>query len=199
MCVNAETSLLSLIIGEMSGLLMYMNNDIDKNMFGLFVMFYTLVQYFEFNMYKYKNIDLNSRLLLVNLGSQGFIFFILMSKLYDVNVMYLIISGFIMIYIISQSLDNNFKKANMYACKNIIKDKCNKWEFLTDKTSSLLGLMYGIMFMWYFTDKRNKFINKTGQYFALTAIVSYLFLKSKNSPSYWCMSSAVLAPIFLIE
>ena len=50
MCINAETSLLSMMLCEISGLLMYMNNNINKKMFGLFVMFYTLVQYFEFNM-----------------------------------------------------------------------------------------------------------------------------------------------------
>ena len=202
MCINAETSLLSMMIGEISGLLMYMNDDINKKMFGLFVMFYTLIQYFEFNMYKYKDVDLNSRLLLINLGSQGFVFFLLMNKLYNVNTLYLIVSGFIMIYTILQGLDNNFKEANMYACKgitdNMRKNPCNKWNFLTNKTSLLLGLMYGSMFLWYFSDKKNEFIDKTGKYFALTAIISYVFLKSKNSPSYWCMSSAILAPICLI-
>ena len=72
MCINAPTSLGSFIIGETSGLLLINTGDKPRQMIGLFVMFFSLVQLFEYNIYKNNNIKLNSKLLLLNLATQGF-------------------------------------------------------------------------------------------------------------------------------
>ena len=51
MCINAETSLASFAIGEIAGLLLLASKNNDKKVIGLFIMFYSLVQLFEYNIY----------------------------------------------------------------------------------------------------------------------------------------------------
>ena len=48
MCINAETSLLSLLIGQTAGLIL-LSKNIERQMIGAFIMFYSLIQYFEYN------------------------------------------------------------------------------------------------------------------------------------------------------
>ena len=52
MCVNYQTSLAAFIFGEITGLILIFDQDksstnYDKIFIGLFVMFYSLIQFFE--------------------------------------------------------------------------------------------------------------------------------------------------------
>ena len=65
--------------------------------------------------------------------------------------------------------------------------------------------MYAIMFIWLFSKKTPRFknisidfINNSRNIFVCTLIISYFLLNYKNSPSIWCLSSAIVAPLFLI-
>lgn len=198
MCVNFETSLASFIIGESSGLVLIGSKEKEKIIIGLFVMFYSLIQFFETNIYFGNDTSsIYSRLLLINLGFQGLIFFVLMTNLYEINNFYIIISSIISIYIMFEACKTDFSKANI--------DSCLTWNFMNNSTSVMLGAMYLLMFIWYYnnkiplsTDISTKYINNTGILFFITFIVSYLLLNIKNSPSFWCMISAIVAPIFII-
>ena len=155
-------------------------------------MFYSFVQLFEYNIYKNNNNELNSKLLLLNLGAQGLFLFSLLKQISKVKDIYFIITGIIFAIILYDVFTKKLK--------NIRLDPCIKWDFMTDKISKLLGLMYFTMFFWWFCDtdsKSLKFMNKAKYYYLGTLILSYLLGNHEKKPSYWCMSSAILAPIML--
>jgi hypothetical protein len=202
MCINFTTSLTSLFIGELSGLILTLESK-EKRAIGLFVMFYSLVQFFEANIYYYGNSasSIYSRLLLLNLGFQGLIFFVLMSDIFEISSFYIIISIIIALTIMYIALSPDFEKATV--------NNCIKWNFLNDnnKTQLTLGIMYLLIFYWYLSNKTPNptntildigFINKTGIFFASTYIISKTIATTTNSPGIWCMLSAIVAPTFLL-
>lgn len=197
MCINANTSLASFLIGEISGLLLLSTNSKEKQMIGLFIMFYSFVQLFEYNIYKNNNVKLNSQLLLLNLGLQGLIFFSLMKNVCDIDNLFLLLTLITLIYILFECMDDNFLSSTT--------NTCIEWNFMNKTVSNLLTFMYIIMFYWFFMSKKcdtqyDNFINKAGYFFTGTAILSLSLDKfniKENTPSFWCMSSAILAPIFL--
>ena len=76
---------------------------------------------------------------------------------------------------------------------------------MNNNTTNVLSIMYFLMFIWYYNNKitlsndiSTKYINNTGILFFITFIVSYFLINMKNSPSFWCMISAIVAPIFII-
>ena len=71
MCIDSQTSLASFIIGEIAGLLLVLTGKKEKQVIGLFIMFYSLVQLFEYNIYKSKNVSLHSKLLFLKFGNGG--------------------------------------------------------------------------------------------------------------------------------
>ena len=133
MCINLQTSLVAFIIGEVSGFLLTQKSE-DRKPLGYFVMFFSLVQLCEVFIYYYDNNFSNNfsnifkKLLLLNLGFQGLVFFILMNQIFIIPNIYFIISGFITIFIIYKALDDNYNKSS------IVKDKCLRWKFLQDKS-----------------------------------------------------------------
>jgi len=199
MCINAETSMIALSVGQLSGLsLLLMSNDKEKQIVGLFIMFYSLVQLFEYNIYKNNNTELNTKLLLLNLSTQGLFLFFLLNKITNVKSIYFIITGIVLIIILYHILTNNIKNANV--------NKCIKWNFMTPLISGTLVLMYLTMFFWMFFDKESKklgFLNSTKYYFLFTyfasVVASKLINNNEKIPSYWCMSSAILAPILALK
>jgi hypothetical protein len=195
MCINSTTSLISFIIGELSGLILftYATTKIKKY-FGLFIMFYSLIQLFEYNIYKNIYAELNSKLLLFNLGCQGFIFFMLMNNVCSVNKLYIYISFIIMI-IITIII---FKKKMLYITLN----DCIQWNFMDDCIVEFITIMmYSIIFFWSFTNicdnETKKIIHKLAYFYIITLLLSYFILNTKNNPSFWCMSSALISPIIL--
>mgnify|MGYP006441284657 FL=1 len=149
MCINFETSLFSFLIGESAGLTLAMSNSIEKRLIGLFIMFYSLIQIFEANIYFKSNQELNLRLLLINLGFQGLVFFILMSYIYEINSIYIVISILVSIIILIKGLSENFKEITI--------NNCLEWNFINENEIYYsLGLMYLIMFIFIFSNKELK-------------------------------------------
>ncbi len=204
MCINFETSLVSLAIGEFVGLFLIFENkntsdNYEKICIGLFVMFYSLVQFYELMIYKNNcnNSIIYKNLLILNLAFQGLVFFILMSFVIKVNKIFLILCCLTLFLIIYQILINTFDE-NKIECNN---DGLGlKWNFMLDKNISInLGIMYFIMFFWIFTENSNKFIMNVGSILFGTLLLSYFVQKSSdNPPSIWCMSSAIASPLFLL-
>ena len=137
-------------------------------------------------------------MILLNLGYQGFIFFHFMSKSHYVRKEYkmiaLLIAIIITLYVIK--LDDFVKINKKLSC--IDKEGCLTWNFIEDKNINiLLGLMYFIMFMWIFTNNDKK-IFKVGVLLLSTFIFSYYTKNISNSPSFWCMTSSIISPLFII-
>lgn len=198
MCINFETSISSFIIGLISGIILKLQNSEKKNI-GKFVIFFSLIQLFEAIIYKQKNKQkIYSKLILLNLGYQGFIFFHFMSKSHYVKKEYktisLLIATIMTLYVIK--LDDFVKIDKKLSC--IDKEGCLTWNFMEDKNiRNLLGLMYFIMFMWIFTSNDEKLF-KIGILLLSTYIFSYFNKNISNSPSFWCMTSAIISPIFIM-
>ena len=79
--------------------------------------------------------------------------------------------------------------------------KCLKWNFLESNSNISIGLslMYFAMFLWIFTQSDSNYIKYVGFVLLGTFIFSYFVLSGKaNSPSIWCLSSAIAAPLFLL-
>jgi hypothetical protein len=210
MCINFETSLMSFLIGELSGLSLILFNycktetetetksiDYEKIFIGLFVMFYTLVQFCELKIYQTNNNDsIANKLLVLNLGFQGLLFFVLMSLIYKINGIYILICGLVSIIIIIETI---FGTTNI----KLTESKCLRWEFMENKQIYLsLGLMYFMIFFWVFVEPNSNFIKYVGFVLLFTLIFSYFIFNNiytyVNSPSIWCLSSAIAAPLFIL-
>lgn len=199
MCINFETSISSFIIGLISGIILQLQKDNGKKNIGRFVMFFSLIQIFEAIIYKQKNRQkIYSKMILLNLGFQGFIFFHFMSKSYNVKKEYktisLLIAIIMTLYVLK--LDDFVKIDKKFSC--IDKDGCLTWNFMEDKNIiNLLGLMYFVMFLWCFTSGDEK-IFKIGMLLLSTYVFSYYTKNISNSPSFWCMTSAIISPLFIM-
>lgn len=198
MCFNYEASIISFIIGIFSGLLLIRKKP-EQRAIGFFILFYTLVQLLEAIMYYYGNNtpDIYSKLLLINLGLQGLVFFLSLNYIYKIPNIYLYLSLFISIYLIFETMQNDFKKITLEPTIN--------WNFMNLNVSILLIIMYFLMFYWLYNDKKNRInnidnnlINNFGKLLFITCLISYLLpKKDANHPSIWCISSAFIAPIAL--
>lgn len=203
MCVNYQTSLAAFIFGEITGLILIFDQDksstnYDKIFIGLFVMFYSLIQFFELMLYLNKSNENNQiykKMLLLNLGFQGLVFFLLASYIYKINSIYLIICGLVSFLIILSAFQNNIEIS-------FTETNCLRWDFLTNlpNASISLGLMYAIIFLWIFTESNSEYIKYVGFILLGTFLFSYFILSGKsNSPGLWCLSSAIAAPLFLLR
>ena len=201
MCINYQTSLAAFIFGEITGLILIFDQDenstdYEKIFIGLFVMFYTLIQFFELMIYLNKsNNQIYKKLLVLNLGFQGLIFFILGSFIYKVNLIYIIVCGLVSFIIILSVFNNDVEI-------DLTESKCLKWNFLSSEPNInlSLGLMYFVMFLWIFIEPTSNYIKYIGFILLGTFIFSYFVLNGRaNSPGMWCLSSAISAPLFLLK
>ena len=201
MCINLQTSILAFGLGELSGLYLVTRDSIEKKLIGLFVMFYSLVQLFEafiYNSGESAN-EIYSRLLLLNLGFQGIVFFLLMSQCFIINNFYLIITGIISIGILFYSLSSSFEKAEL-------NNGCLTWNFLDNNNISIpLYIMYAIILYWIITDKQSiypntdtDFIRNVGVILFVTAVLTNQIRFNCNKPGMWCLSSSISAPLFTL-
>lgn len=198
MCFNYKASLLSLTIGMISGLLLIMNKP-EKRAIGIFILFYTLVQLLEAIMYNYGNNtpEIYSKLLLINLGLQGLVFFLSLNYIYKIPRIYLYLSLFISLYIVLETMQNDFKKININPTIN--------WNFMNLNVSIFLIIMYFLMFYWLYYNKELRQVNTNsqlvenfGKLLFATCMISYMLPKTNaNHSSIWCISSALIAPITL--
>jgi hypothetical protein len=193
MCINYQTSLAAFIIGETTGLYLLFSKNKEKRCVGLFIIFYSLIQLFELLLYVNKtNNQIYKKMLVLNLGFQGLVFFILLSQIYKVNSIYLIAScliSFIVMLSVFNEIDITFTEAN-----------CLKWNFLNSIIGLCLAIMYFIMFLWIAINPTSNYIKYVGLLLFLTFIFSYFILYDMpNKPGIWCLSSAITAPLFLLK
>lgn len=203
MCVNYQTSLAAFVFGEITGLILIFDQDklstnYDKIFIGLFVMFYSLIQFFELMLYLNKSNDNNQiykKMLALNLGFQGLVFFLLASYIYKVNSIYLIICGLVSFIVMLSVFENDIGIS-------FTESNCLKWDFLIDSSNIKisLGLMYFLIFLWMFVEVNSEYIKYIGFVLLGTFLFSYFVLSGKsNSPGLWCLSSAIAAPLFLLQ
>jgi len=202
MCINYQTSLAAFIFGEITGLILIFdqdksNTDWEKIIVGLFVMFYSLIQFFELGLYLSKSNTSNQiykKLLALNLGFQGLFFFIIASFIFKINSVYLVICGLISFLIMISVFENNIDIS-------LTESKCLKWNFLDSKSNIgiSLGLMYFILFLWIFAESNSNYLKYVGFILLGTFLFSYFVIAGReNSPGLWCLSSAIAAPLFLL-
>jgi hypothetical protein len=188
MCINLQTSIVAFTVGEICGLILATENN-EKRALGLFIMFFSFVQLCEAYIYYYGKDEttLASRLLLINLGLQGIIFFILFNYYLHVNIEYFLICGIISLLVTFKAITKNFKVANI--------ESCMKWNFIDNITQYLFYIMYITMFTYALLSSNNT-LNISAKYFILTYIIA--FLLPGNGPSLWCLISAFTAPLLLL-
>jgi hypothetical protein len=189
MCINIQTSIFAFFTGMISGYLL-VNKTIEYNLVGKFIMFYSFVQLFEALIYYYgENASpLFSKLILINLGLQGLIWFLLIGQVIVIDNIYYYIMFIISAYIIYYTLTNkNFQKAKI--------DNCIEWTFLvSENIKLLLIIMYALIFYKGFNNYNNLI-----KIFSLIYIITLLLaLNNNNYPSIWCLYSALVAPLFLL-
>ena len=157
-------------------------------------MFFSLVQLFEYNIYKNINVKLNSKLLLLNLGLQGLLLFLLINTICKIDIIYILIGIIVFISILHIVINKKHKDAKV--------ENCIKWEFLHENIATILVLSYFFIFHLVFFNKciyNNDFLRKSGYFFLITLIMSFIIGKNiRNGPSYWCLSSAILSPLLLL-
>jgi len=194
MCINSQTSLAAFLIGESSGLLLLNSNKIEKKIIGFFIMFYSLVQLMEYNIYNNNNSEISSKLLLTNLGMQGIVLFLLLNTLCKIDNIYLLLPVVAFLYIMYTILFKSHKKATV--------NNCIKWDFMTFDIKLVLHFMYLSIFHLLFFNKclfNNLFIRKTGYFFLITCIISFIIGNTTSKgPSFWCLSSALLSPLLVL-
>jgi hypothetical protein len=195
MCINFETSVSAFIIGTTSGILLYLQGQPEKRVIGLFIVFFSMVQLFEALIYKgYDTNGTLSKLLYLNLGFQGFFFFLLFWMYSFKNaVPYLVITGIIALYFTVSLFYKTFNKAQMGTCLT--------WNFIHDYYSQhLLQIMYGLLFLYLFYKQDNKTIRNAGFVLLFTCIISVaaILINLQNRPSIWCLTSALAGPLFLL-
>lgn len=195
MCVNLPTSIISFLIGTISGVYLVLNEkvSVEKKVIGFFIICISLVQLIEACLYyfdeSYYNILI--RLLSICLGLQGFVIYFASKLMLNVPI-----SNVLYYTIILISISITFLSLN---AKFVIdkKTKCLNWTFL-DKNKyigDLLYIMYALIF--YLLIKIEKF-RIYGYMLAITYFISYMLKPLKNSPSAWCISSALISPLVIL-
>ena len=192
MCINLQTSIMSFIVGESCGLLLASQGN-EKRGIGIFIMFYSFIQLCEAFIYYYGDdkSTIASRLLLICLGLQGIVFFLLTKDFINIDPIYYWVSGLSAIFIIYKATSINFPQASI--------DKCIKWNFIDKEVSIALAIMYfTIILSTQITT--NKLINISGIYFIATLFISLILSSytNDNSPSMWCLASAITSPLLLL-
>ena len=195
MCINLETSIISFLIGTLSGTYLILKDKVspEKKVIGYFMICISLVQLLEAGLYFFnqKSYNVLIRLLAICLGLQGFVIYYFSKKMLKVkisNVLYYVVM-FISIAITIIALNSNFSIDK--------KSKCLNWNFINNNKyiSDLLFIMYLLISILLL---KTKTFRLYGFMLAITYIVSYTMKPLKNSPSAWCLSSAVISPLMIL-
>lgn len=188
MCVNLETSIISFLTGEYFGWNMYKSNVKEYQILGIFIMFFTLIQlieaciyYFGPKWYKFLN-----KLLIISLGLQGLVLFYAHQKILNQQHFLIYLTLIISIIIICNTINNKY----------IVKEsKCLDWNFFQNnkQISDLIFWMY-ISVLILLSSSKKYIVYRN--YLLFTYFISKFIVVNKNSPSMWCLSSALITPIF---
>jgi hypothetical protein len=196
MCINFKTSIGAFAVGTIAGLILVTSGNKEKIAIGTFVIFYTFVQLCEALIYT-NNLEIYSKLLLLNLGFHGLVFTILLNTITPIHKFFIYAFVFIAAFTLYKILQPDFKKATI--------EGGMKWNFKDNFTDVVLTIMYTLMFLVvYFY--RNKFdiVNKFAILLLVLSLTSRLIMTlypnlicGNNKPSIWCLASAVASPIML--
>ena len=187
MCVDFPTSIIAFSIGFMTGLLLINQKDIEKQSIGKFIICYSLIQLVEAGIHKYPDQkNLIARLLPVLLAFQGVCF----ANLYR-EMPRLLMMIFYLIFIFATIRALSSKSIGVEIRNSI------HWNFPSN-INYPIGLMYVLIFLFIFSHfHTNSFTFRYGLIMLFTYVFSHIF-KNVNRGSYWCMISALGAPIALV-
>lgn len=199
MCFNLHSSITSFLIGTLSGLYLITNRDIssEKRAIGYFIVWISLIQIIEAGLYYFreKRYNILIRLLSICLGLQGFVIYWNTKRLITREIGCILYFAIILIALAITfiSLGKNFIVDKETKCLNKI---CLDWTFIKDNPyiGKLLYIMYILIFYLLFTTDGFRVY---GIMLAFTYIISYIIKPIKNSPSMWCISSAIISPLVI--
>lgn len=188
MCINLETSIISFILGEYFGFLLYKSNNPKKKVVGIFSMWISLVQLIEALMYYFEDENYNNlnKILALCLGLQGFVLYFFHTKYFYDKKLFFYLTLIISLLILTQITKSDFN----YKRKN----KCLNWKFLDNEiiSRSLFFMYLSILFLF----NHNKLYREYRTFLIITYLFSFLIRPIKNRPSMWCLTSALVTPLF---
>ena len=187
MCINFETSVASFAIGATSGTLLSLNPDPPKHAVGLFILFFSFVQLFEALIYKgFDRKGTMSKLILLNLALQGVVFFFLVNSF---GLLFALCFA-VALFVGSNAFSDNFQRAALNPCLH--------WLFVDWPRVVMLLIMYVSILIFLLTSTA-LFYRKIGYMLLFTMVLSYVVLpiEQYRSPSFWCLTSAIVSPVTL--
>ena len=195
MCISFEASVVAFIVGQIFGVLTYKLGTSWSKTIGGFICFYSLVQLLEAIIYKSNNVFW-SKILVANLVLQGVVFYGLV-KYFNLDFSPRVDLGLIICVIIAVICLLSINKINTKSkvCQNGI-----TWTFKNNNIFKVwLPLMYLIIIIPGLLSSEKE-IRQVVIIYILTYIISKVKFGDK-SPSAWCWSSAIVAPIiyFLLK
>lgn len=192
MCFNLKSSIISFSIGTLTGSYLFFTKVNEFKVIGFFILVVTLIQLVEALIYHYENrhYRMFTKILSILLSLQG-IALMMANNIFNqvkTSLIWVILFLFITLNVVILSLAKSFKNPDKFTCMN--------WDFinLNKLLSKFLGVMYILLFVWMFT-RTSKIYNYYGLLLLLTFIYSYFIQTKENSPSVWCLASAVASPI----
>lgn len=193
MCYNLKTSIIAFCIGIISSIFLLLKNNNLKTI-GVFTVVITMVQFIEAFIYYFKDKYYKNfiKTLSIILSFQALSF--ILSYYYfnkEINYLWFLLYFIIFTSVIFLTVSKNFKTPDNYKCMN--------WKFLelNKYISYLLITMYFTLFIYMFSHKSNE-IKLYALVLFITFIYSYFFSNHKNSPSLWCLTSALSTPIYIL-
>jgi len=188
MCINLETSVISFILGVNYGWKLFQTNVKQYQVIGLFAICISLIQLVEACIYFFgtKWYIILNKILLICLGLQGFFIFHTHKTIFNQQHYLYFVTLIILVVIICKTLSEDFV---------IEKTKCLDWNFLKHNVliRKSLFCMYICILVLLST---NKIYSKYRNYLLFTYFISEYCIINNNKPSMWCLTSALITPIF---
>jgi hypothetical protein len=191
MCINLETSILAYVVGTITGWTLYKKGDKENQVIGIVIIFVTLIQLIEALMYIYGNkyYKYLSIILAICLGLQGFVYSQAYKNIFGTPEITYYVAAIISIIITAMAVSPSFYTGKL---NNKI-----TWEFMGNNHP--IDYIYWAM---YVTIALSMLANKKfitfGSLMGLSYGYSYWFSPTINKPSMWCMTSAIVTPLYLL-
>jgi hypothetical protein len=131
----------------------------------------------------------------MNLGSQGCVYFCLLSEQAHIRRIYFYITGTIATICFIESMKSNFQEATL--------NPNMRWNFLEKRQLPyIFHIMHGSCFTYSFLDNKLENINiaKATIIYVFITILSFTIKIpcNDNNPSLWCLSSVLAGPLLLL-
>jgi len=191
MCVNLGTSILAYVVGTITGWTLYKKGDKENQVIGIMIIFITLVQLIEALIYIYGNKYYRylSIILAICLGLQGFVYSHAYKNILGTPEITYYVTAIISIIVTAMAVSPSFYTGKL--------DNKMTWEFMDNNhpIDDLYWVMYVAMAFSMLSN--NKFIT-FGSLFGLSYGYSHWVSSAINKPSMWCMTSAIVTPLYLL-